>query len=80
MMFTAAIGGVLVLFPNWTNAVANLVGVGRGADLIFYCFVLITLTAVFNLHLRLRASMEQTTDLARAVALISARSPSDTHN
>lgn len=69
------VGVVLVLFPELTGDVANAVGVGRGADLILYCFVLAALVAILNLHLRLRAVLETTTDIARAVALTSATLP-----
>lgn len=69
------IGVALVLFPDLTGDVANAVGVGRGADLVLYCFVLATLVAILNLHLRLREVLETTTDIARAVALTSAKIP-----
>lgn len=62
-------GIVLVINPEFANELAEIVGVGRGADLITYCFILISFFAVFNLHLRLRSSMEIITKLARAQAL-----------
>jgi small membrane protein len=78
-IMTISLGGIiLVLFPEVTTRVARTVGVGRGADLVFYCFILITLAAIFNIHLRLRASAETTTDLARAWALATARRPEST--
>ena len=49
---------------------ADLVGVGRGADLILYLWVLISLLILFNLHLKLRSQMELITELAREVALL----------
>jgi small membrane protein len=73
MMIITLVGGVFVLFPGSTQAIANSVGIGRGADLVTYCFILVTLVAVFNLHLRLRASAELITELARAIALSTAR-------
>jgi hypothetical protein len=42
------------------------------SDLILYCFVLAAFVAIPNLHLRLRAVLETTTDIARAVVLTSA--------
>jgi len=73
-----SLGGiVLVLFPEVTTRVAHAVGVGRGADLVFYCFILITLAAIFNIHLRLRATTETITELARAWALATASCPDD---
>jgi hypothetical protein len=78
IMVTAAIGAVLVVFPDLTTAVANAVGIGRGADLIFYLFMLIAFAAIANLHLRMRAQAEVVTLLAREIALATARSPDGT--
>ena len=75
IMAVSIVGIVLVLFPELTNRAAHAVGVGRGADLVFYCFILITLGAVFNIHLRLRAASETATELARALALVTAHRP-----
>jgi hypothetical protein len=77
MMAGSVLGSVLVLFPELTNRTAHAVGVGRGADLVLYCFVLVTLVAIFNIHLRLRSYSETTTELARSLALISAGRPED---
>ena len=75
---TSLLGVVLVLFPDLTSWAAHRLGVGRGADLVLYCFVLITFAAIFNLHLRLRAAQETTTALARALAVATAdRGPPD---
>jgi small membrane protein len=71
----AALGIGLVLFPETATYIANLVGVGRGADLIFYLFIVVALVAIFNLHLRIRAISEVATELARSIALITARRP-----
>src|SRR5215203_6738513 len=75
LMVISVTGGIFVLLPNLTNEIANAVGVGRGADLVLYCFLLISLFAIFNIHLRLRASAGTTTELARALAITSATSP-----
>src|SRR5215204_2312571 len=71
LMVISIVGATFVLLPELTNEV----GVGRGADLVLYCFVLISFFAIFNLHLRLRASAGTTTQLARALAITSATSP-----
>lgn len=76
LIFSVAnIGIGLVLFPEVTTLVAQRVGLGRGADLIFYLFIVIALAAIFNLHLRIRANAEVITELARSIALMSARRP-----
>ncbi len=75
MALVTLVGGLLVLAPGIANEAAHAVGVGRGADLILYCFIVLMLGAVFNIHLRLRAEREATTELARAIALLSAQRP-----
>jgi hypothetical protein len=70
-------GMTLVVFPDLANRIAELVGIGRGADLAFYVTAVIGLAAIFNLHLRLRSTGETVTKLARSIALLSAKSPKD---
>ncbi|NWJ96779.1 MAG: DUF2304 domain-containing protein [Chloroflexi bacterium] len=36
-------GIIVVLFPDLSTSIANLIGIGRGADLIFYAFIMYTL-------------------------------------
>lgn len=75
MVAVSIVGCILVLFPNLANAAAQVFGVGRGADLILYCFVVISMVSIFNIHLRLRSEHENLTKLARAVAILGAREP-----
>lgn len=75
MIVGAIVGVALVLFPETTTMIAEWLGVGRGADLVLYLFVLMTLAAIFNLHLRNRATAVRLTELARAIALMSAKKP-----
>ena len=65
----AGLGCFLVWFPEYSGDVAHLVGVGRGADLVLYLFVVISLVAGFSLYLKLNACMSLVTDLARHIAL-----------
>jgi len=55
--------------PERANDLAALLGVGRGADLILYCWILTSLIVVLNLHLLIRANLQLTTELARQFAL-----------
>ena len=71
----ALVGALLVALPDLSTTLARAVGVGRGADLIFYVFMLIVFAAIANLHLRLRAHSEVVTLLARELALATAKSP-----
>lgn len=66
----AAAGLYFVWLPSHANMLAELAGVGRGADLMLYLWVLISLLILFNLHLKLRSQMELITQLAREVALL----------
>jgi len=75
IMAAALIGAVLVIFPDLSTAIAHAVGIGRGADLIFYIFMLIVFAGIANLHLRMRAHAETVTLLAREMALLTAREP-----
>src|SRR5262245_14163333 len=76
MIFVISVLGiVLVIMPELTTYLAEFLGVGRGADLVFYVFIVITLCAVFILHLRIRSNAQTITVLARSIALMSAQSP-----
>ncbi|WP_440312460.1 DUF2304 domain-containing protein [Leucobacter chromiireducens] len=62
-----------ILFPGALSAVAQFIGVGRGADLLLYIFVVMTLLfAVATIRAKARSDA-RVTDLARAVALMDAR-------
>ena len=65
----------LVIRPELANRLANLVGIGRGADLLLYCFILISLAAIFNLHLRFRENERRMTAIARGLAIATATVP-----
>ena len=69
-------GIVLVLQPEQANQLARAVGVGRGADLILYCWIVISLVASLNLHLRIQRLQGDLTVLARQLAVLSPTPPS----
>jgi hypothetical protein len=75
-IIVALAGIYFVWFPSQANMLAEFAGVGRGADLFLYLWILISLLILFNLHLKLRSQMELITQLAREVALLKAASPS----
>jgi small membrane protein len=63
-------GGVLlVLFPALATRLANLVGIGRGADLVFYLFVIGSLFLSAHLLARLREAERSITRLVRRMAV-----------
>jgi len=63
------VGLYFVWVPSHSTRVAEYIGVGRGADLILYLWVCISLIVLLNLHLKLRAQHELITALARSIAL-----------
>jgi small membrane protein len=72
----ATFGGLyFVWVPAHATRLAELVGIGRGVDLIIYIWVVISLLILLNLHLKLRAQMELITVLARELAIANARAP-----
>jgi small membrane protein len=74
-VFVATAGLYFVWFPSHSTQLAELVGIGRGVDLILYIWVCISLIVLLNLHLKLRTQMELVTVLARQLAMSDARSP-----
>jgi len=68
--FLTVVGGfVAIWLPETTNIVADLVGIGRGADLIIYLWILLSFFLILKLHIAMRAQSETMTKLARHIAL-----------
>lgn len=73
-----ALAGIyLVLFPTYATMLANYLGVGRGADLITYCWILISLAISLNLQFKILELQSNVTDLTREFALSSALTPKE---
>ncbi|MBA2587442.1 MAG: DUF2304 domain-containing protein [Alphaproteobacteria bacterium] len=68
-------GLVLIWKPDLANVLARWVGIGRGADLILYCFVVVGMIVTLNVHLRVNAQRTMITELARSIALASPIDP-----
>ena len=64
-----------VIFPSVLSQVANLVGVGRGADLLLYATVLVLLGFLALQEARTKAAEKRTTYLARRLSLDEAETP-----
>ena len=73
------VGALSVLFPQLTTYVANLVGVGRGTDLLLYVLVVAFLFVTIGLHQRIHTLEGRLTDLAREVAMHTADRPRQEH-
>lgn len=68
----ALFGAYIVWLPDHATYLANLVGVGRGADLVLYVWVLISCAILLLLYLNLREQFHLITTLARRMALAEA--------
>ena len=63
---------VAVLFPGTTDKAANIVGVGRGADLLIYMITLAFIGYALNNYLHQQREKDSLYRLARKVALLDA--------
>lgn len=66
---------LFILFPEWTNNIAHRLGVGRGADLIFYTCVVLFIFVILKLYARIRRLEQITTELLRKEAKENAVAP-----
>jgi hypothetical protein len=70
LMITAT---TFILWPNLTNRIAHILGVGRGADLLYYTCILLFSFALLKLYSRMRRLEQQFTRLIREDALKNAK-------
>ncbi len=66
LIFTA-VG--FILWPDLTNKIAKLLGVGRGADLVYYTCILLFSFALLKLYSRMRRLEQEFTKMVREDAL-----------
>src|SRR5690349_2158065 len=62
-------GLFFVWSPNQSTAIANFIGIGRGADLVYYIWVILSLAVFINIHIKLRENNALVTQLARQIAI-----------
>jgi len=60
---------IFILWPDLTNTIAHFLGVGRGADLVYYVCILLFSFALMKLYSRMRKLEQQFTKLVREDAL-----------
>jgi small membrane protein len=60
---------VFILFPDITNTIAHKLGVGRGADLVFYISIIIFWFVLLKLYARIRRLEQLITRVVRKDAL-----------
>lgn len=76
-LLLVALAAVAIVLPEIPQAIAEFIGVGRGADLLLYGLVIAFITyAVVQRSDRNRLT-EQLTELARAQAIATAPKPRD---
>ena len=66
-LFLFALGAIV--FPDYTTVIANVVGVGRGADLFLYLFATLALFAALVLYSRIERLEQMHTELIRMLAI-----------
>jgi small membrane protein len=69
VLFLAMLGLSMVIAPDWTNRAANLVGVGRGADLFIYLSIMSFSFVSLLFYSKMRDLEATITEMARAVAI-----------
>ncbi len=70
-----ALGVVLVIFPDLSQKAAELLGVGRGTDLVLYLLVLYVYVGSILILGKFRQLERSFTELARQVALANPKHP-----
>lgn len=75
---------LFILFPDSANEVANVLGVGRGADLVLYFLVVLFIFFILSYYLRTNDEQKRIVVLARRLAILEAneleRNKSILHN
>lgn len=62
-------GIFFVFFPDSTTVIANALGVDRGADMVFYLYIVSSLIVLIHFYGRLRAQQAALTELVREQAI-----------
>ena len=62
-------GMVLIVFPGLASRIADLLGIGRGTDLVFYVFMLLSTGGMFYLYGRNLLLRRDIVELVRRDAL-----------
>lgn len=75
LVLISLFGTFLVWFPELADRFAAMAGVGRGADLVLYCYSATSFVMLLNLALKQRELHQSITDLARHVSLTTPRIP-----
>lgn len=58
-----------IVFPDFTTTLANLLGVGRGVDLLLYLFAVGTLFSLVILYTQISKTKQLQTEIIRSIAI-----------
>lgn len=73
----SALAVYFILFPEYSNILAHKLGVGRGADLLFYICILLFLFVIMKLFSRIRRLEQLLTEAVRKDAIKSTIVPGE---
>ncbi len=66
---------VIIWIPGVTTHIAQILGIGRGADLLIYGSIVTLFYLIFRIYVKLEDIERQITQLARKIALQKVSSP-----
>jgi hypothetical protein len=72
LALAVALSVIFILRPEVTSKIARMLGVGRGADFIFYLSIMVFWYVVVHLFARIRRLEQMMTELTRKDAIRSA--------
>jgi hypothetical protein len=72
-MFLWLTAAVAILRPDWVQAIAQMLGIGLGANLVLYLFALAFLWTSFFLYARIVRLRQDLTEVVRQLAWMRAR-------
>ena len=76
-LFIWIAAAVAFAWPRAVGLLAKALGIGRGADLVMYCSVVMTLVGFFYTYTRFRRLDRQLTLLVRRLAIAGAKGPAE---
>lgn len=68
ILFWIAIG-IVAIIPEFTNRLADLLGIGRGADVVVYSAIVVIVALLFRMSVRLEQLDRAITKVTRELAL-----------
>src|SRR3989344_5327219 len=60
---------LVIWIPGITTDIANILGIGRGADLIIYSSIVVLFYLIFRMYVKLEDTEREITELVRKIAL-----------